>query len=143
MAYISIEEVNAWLAETKITALSLDVALETSIVNQVFASVRKAYDVSSWANAVTTPSLVRNIISMLYAGWYYERTLSEDNNVASYGMLLINSANKLIEDIVGGSVILDPALPVVVATNTYSQGQPGFEPTAIDDGPAFTMGKIW
>lgn len=143
MSYISVNQVNAWYTDSKVVAQSLDTELEMSIVEQAFASLRKTFDVSSWTNDTNTPSLVKKIIAMIYAGWYYERTVSENNNTLSYGMLLINSGNKLLEDLVGGTILLDPAIPVVDAVGTYSQGAPGFEPTALDAGPYFSMGQIW
>lgn len=151
VVHITAEEANAWADHSKLNFGELDSDLEGSQATQVLTRVSQVYDVSGWITPGTTPSLIRKIISMLYVGWYYQRTYSEDANVNSYGLLLINQAEALIEGIVSGAIILPDAPP----GTDLGINQPAFYPTdssstlqpTNDDpslGPAkFSMGRIW
>lgn len=148
--HISIDEANAWSDKTKLNLGQVDTELEASEVAQVLARVSSAYDTSSWSDNTTTPILIRKIIAMRYMGWYYQRTYSEDDQVSTYGIMLIREADKMLEGIEGGAILLPDA------TSTFlSPGTPSFYPTTAssaaeatwDDmslGDAkFSMGTIW
>ena len=64
MSYITYQEANAWLEKTKLNLTALDSELEKSISSQVLSEIAQIYDVSSWSDANTTPSLVLKIIAM-------------------------------------------------------------------------------
>jgi|SRR5882757_2626808 len=151
VVHITVEEANAWAEKTKLNFGELDSELESSQATQVLSRVSQVYDVSSWVTPGTTPGLIRKIVSMLYVGWYYERTYSEDTVISNYGMLLINQAENLIMGIISGAI----TLPDVPPGTDLGLSQPAFYPTdassalqpTTDDmslGPAkFTMGTIW
>lgn len=149
--HINIEEANAWSDKVKLNFGDLDVELESSQSTQVLARVSQIYDVTSWVSPSTTPSLIRKIIGMLYTGWYFQRTYSEDENVSTYGLLLINQAEELILGIISGSVTLPDAPPGTDLQNSSPLFYPNdassaLEPTINDTslGPEkFSMGKVW
>ena len=149
--HITVQEANAWADKVKLNIGFLDSELENTQATQVLSRVSQAYNVSSWVDTTSTPSLIRKIIAMLYVGWFFQLTYSEDDSTSSYGLLLINQAENLINGIVDGSITLVDA----VAGTDLGLSQPAFYPTdassaltpTIDDpslGPAqFSMGKIW
>lgn len=150
---ITVQEVNGWLEKTKSLITALDSELAGSVTEQVFATVRQVIDPASWIDASTTPTIIRKIIAMLYAGWYYQRTYSEDEETNSYGLLLIGQAERLLAGIASGALIIDGATPAVSVA--AGLGRPNYYPNdlssslspTIDDpslgGPRFTMGTIW
>lgn len=146
MAHITLSEAQAWLEGTKLTLPSLDIELEAQTSSEVLGRVSQAYDVSGWTNSSNTPRLVRKIISMLYAGWYYDRAYSETDDTNDYALRLKAAADALLESIVAGITDLEevPGDPTI--------GNPAFFPTDEStansptrdnpsDGPAaFSMG---
>jgi hypothetical protein len=98
----------------------------------------------------TTPKLVRKILAMLYTGWFYLRTYSEDEDISNYGQLLISQAEKLISGIVTGTLVLDdvttpPSNPDTAdfyPTDASSAQSPTFDDPSLG-GPVFSMGQIW
>lgn len=149
---ITVQEVNAWLEKTKVALTALDSELVGSIAEQVIAAVSDMVDPTSWLDPTTTPSLIRKIIAMQYAGWYYQRTYSEDEETNSYGLLLLGQAERLITGIREGSLTIAGSVP---ADGAAFNTQPSFYPTDFSSmqsptstdpslgGPKFTMGTIW
>jgi hypothetical protein len=153
MAHVTLLEVQAWLEGTKLTLSSLDASLEEEISNQVLARLAMAYpnDYVTWTNETTTPKLVRSIIAMMYAGWFYDRQYSENPEDNSYADRLRAAAQSLLDGILAGTIdIIEVAgLPLI--------GQPLFYPTDASSAPdavptladpaagpaAFSMGKIF
>lgn len=144
MSYITYQEANAWLEKTKLNLTALDSELEKSISSQVLSEIAQIYDVSSWSDANTTPSLVLKIIAMKYAGWYIQRTYSEDLPINGYAELLLAEADRLIQGITEGALILnDPNLDIEFSETYLGEGSPSFYPRDLDGEPKFTMGSIW
>src|SRR5882762_9162995 len=137
VVHITVDEANAWADHSKLNFGELDSDLEASQATQVLTKVSQVYDVTSWITPGTTPALIRKIISMLYVGWYYQRTYSEDGN--------------LIAGIISGAI----TLPDVPPGTDLGFSQPVFYPTdassalqPTDDDPSlgpakFSMGRIW
>jgi hypothetical protein len=148
--YITVDEANAYADKNKLIVTAVDVDLETSQAVQLFAKLGQVYDVSTWVDDTTTPSLVRKVLAMYYTGWFYLRTYSEDEDVSTYGQMLIRQADDLLAGIVAGTLVLsDVSVPAI------NPDQPSFypddassalTPTASDRslGDAkFSMGTIW
>ena len=123
--HITVPEANAWADKVKLNIGFLDSELENTQATQVLSRVSQAYNVSSWVDTTSTPSLIRKIIAMLYVGWFFQLTYSEDDSTSSYGLLLINQAENLINGIVDGSITLVDA----VAGTDLGLSQPAFYPT--------------
>lgn len=153
MSNITVQEAQAWLDKSKLLLGDLDDELEMSCASQVLARVASVYDISGWTTSGTTPRIIRTIISMFYASWYYERTYSEDSAEGqSYSARLRESAGLLLDGVVGGAVSLveetDSAAaqelsePVFYPTDTSSAQEPTDDDPSL--GPAvFTMGRIF
>lgn len=151
MSYITVEQANAWTDKFKLNLDVLDSELEDSVAVQVLAKLAAAYDVSGWADTLTTPALVRKIIAMYYVGWYFERTYSEDQEVNDYGLLLLEQAEKLIAGIIDGTLTL-PEVPVeqqgalgrplFYPTDASSAMEPSYEDSSLG-GSKFSMGTLW
>lgn len=150
-AHITLLEAQAWADGRKLVLTSVDNELEVSQTSQVFGSLSQVYDTSTWVDALTTPTLVRKIIAMLYVGWYFQRAYSEDADLSTYGLLLVAQAQKLLDGLIAGSIVL----PITEAPAPLNNDRPSFYPTdassALDPtvsdmslGPAaFSMGQIW
>jgi len=149
--HITIEEANAWADKVKLNFGNLDVELESSQSTQVLSRVSQIYDVTSWVDSSTTPSLIRKIIAMMYTGWYFQRTYSEDENTSTYGMMLIAQAEQLILGIIDGAITLSDAPPNTDLLNSSPLFYPNDASSALtpttDDmslGPnKFSMGTVW
>lgn len=153
MSYLAPTDVSAWADGNKLQLTSVDANLETSVAEQVLARIGTVTDVSGWTNGATTPPLVIKIMSMIYVGWYYQRTYSEDQEANDYGLLLMAQAEKLLDGIVAGEYDLPGA------TDASNIGNPVFYPTdqssaVCDNDPSlqydsslgsakFSMGTIW
>lgn len=148
--YITVDEANAYADKNKLIVNSVDVDLETSQATQLFAKLGQVYDVSTWVDDTTTPSLVRKVLAMLYTGWFYLRTYSEEEDVSNYGQLLIDQANDLVNGIVAGTLVLsdvsvpaiNPDQPSFYPTDASSELTPTYEDKSLGDA-VFSMGRIW
>jgi hypothetical protein len=151
MAFIQASDANAWADKSKLNITVLDADLESQTAAEVLGRVSAAYDVSAWTGFSNTPTLVRKIISMLYVGWFYERTYSEDEDTSNYGAMLIDSAERLLIGIESGQTVIDGLIPSLASknlsadfypTDLSSAGTPNIDDPSLG-GPAFTMGQIW
>jgi hypothetical protein len=130
MAHIVLADAQAWLENTKANLTTLDLNLEAQVSSDVLARLAEVFDdptfgVPTWMDNTTTPALVKQVIAMFYAGWFYDRQFSEmvAAEGMSYGTVLRNYAETLLEGIITGSIIL-----VEISPNEGDTG-PGFYPT--------------
>lgn len=116
MAYLDDERVNSWLAATKYQVGALEPELEEQVVQQGFARLSTRYATTDWTDDASTPPLVITALSMLYAAWYLQRQISDDElNADSYPMILEARAWGLIDGIASDTIDLpgvdpDPAV---------------------------------
>jgi hypothetical protein len=136
MPNIEIGEAQTWLEPTKAyLGADLDDNMETSIASQVLSRVATSYDVSGWTTPETTPTLVRKIIGMKYASWFYNRLYSEDSDGGNdYALLLNGQAEVLLDGVVSGA----NDLVEVPGSVTVARG-PSYE----ESSPVFTMGRVF
>lgn len=111
MAHITVADAQVWLEGTKAHLTSLDTGLETQISTLVLGRLADTFAAtvtSTWVDNNTTPEIVKQVIAMMYAGWYYDRQYSEmvAAEGTSYGMVLREYAETLIEGLISGSIIL-------------------------------------
>jgi hypothetical protein len=140
------ELVQQWFERTKLTVTTVPDELDQTAHDVVFGRVSQVYDVSVWVDAVTTPSLILRIMSMLIAAWMYEAQYSEDieDTENNWGAKLERMAYNLIDQIVGLTlVVTDPG------TLPTGNASPVFFPTDVQDTDGlgserkFTMGKVF
>lgn len=157
-ARISVSEAQAWTESSKLTLGSLDAALESQISARVLGSLNGVFDVSGWLDSVSTPQLVRSVISMLYVAELYDRTYSNDLGTSTYGAELRKMANDLLDGIESGDfdLVEVAALPITgpkfyptdtsSSSRQYGNMPPVYDGTGYgyaDTPPAFTMGRIF
>lgn len=149
MAYITVAEVNAWLEATKSNVTSLETELESSIATQVLGRLTNSYDVTTWTDNTNTPKLVRKIIAMLYAGWYYDKIYSETSDTNDYALRLKAEAEKLLDAISAGTIDLAevaglPAIsqPSFFPTDASSSASPTNDDPSVGDAK-FLMGSVF
>lgn len=116
MAYLDDDRVNSWLAATKYQVQALEPELEEQVVQQGFARLSTRYAIDLWLDEASTPPLVITALSMLYAAWYLERQISDDQlDADSYPIRLEARAWGLIDGIASDTIDLpgvdpDPAI---------------------------------
>jgi hypothetical protein len=137
MPHIELREAQAWLEPTKASlGAALDPDMEESIAAQVLSRAASSYDTSGWVSPETTPSLIRKVIGMKYASWFYNRQYSEDDTVNDYALLLNGQADILLDGIATGTNELPDAAG---GGDVSSSMRPSYEPSS----PVFTMGKVF
>lgn len=152
MAYITVEDANAWTDKNKLFVTDLDADLANQQAAEVLNRISAVYDVTGWTDNTNTPTLVRKIMAMLYVGWYYQKTYSEDEDTNSYGLMLMAKAEALLDSIANKSLpLVGEVLTTTGVTNysgdVYPNDLSSSQAPTYDDpslgGPAFTMGTIW
>jgi hypothetical protein len=147
VAHIVESDVQAWLEESKLTIGTLDVTLEQQIATEVLGRlVTAAYDVTGWTDPTNTPKLVKKIIAMFYAGWFYDKMYSETADTNQYAQRLKRAAETLLQGIIAGMTDIEevPGLtqlgnPVFFPTDASSALH--YDEYDVGDGPAaFGMG---
>lgn len=171
--HILVADVQTWLDPVKGLVTSLDPVLENNTSGYVLGRLRQTFSnptfgVPTWVDSNTTPLLVKQAISMLYAAWIYDRQYSEvvaSSAVSSgktghtvfgtpYGVLLRTSAESLLDGIVSGSILLaeiqpntPDVAPVFYPTDTSSTEDAVDNNTDPDDnslGPSlFGVSKVF
>jgi len=116
VAYLTDETVNAWLAHTKYTIEVVEPELETAVVAGGFGKLSLRYATTGWTDEASTPPLVITALSMLYAAWYLQRQISDDEmDAMSYPIRLEARAWAMLDAIATGLIDLpgvdpDPTL---------------------------------
>jgi len=149
--HITLAEAQAWLETTKLSLPKLDEELEGQLSAMVLGKLVTIYPdfVPLWVDATTTPVLVRKIISMYFAGWYYDRQYSETADSNEYADRLRKMADDLLEGLISG------AIDIIEIPGMPPTSEPEFFPTDVssanlpsdmfpsDGPPKFTMGQVF
>jgi hypothetical protein len=128
--HISLSDAQAWLETTKANLTSLDSSLEQQVTTEILAKLADTlsdptFGTPTWVDRNTTPEIVRQVIAMYYAGWFYDRQYSEvlASEGNSYGLLLRTQADLIIAGIISSSILITEILP------NLPQTAPVFYPT--------------
>lgn len=160
MAYITLDEANAWLELTKLSFTVDNGRFSEELADQnaaiIFSRLRPVFGtdvVATWTDASTTPKLVRTIITMYYVAAEYDKHYSDDvdDNVNNYATILRRLADQNIQGLIDGSVELEElpdgnssqGIPVFFPTDASSDNRIGFHEDPSDGGPAFLMGQVF
>jgi len=119
--YLTPERVQQWLEKTSAPVTDIDVMRESTARDVIFGMLVSRYDTTLWVDEDTTPSLVLNLMSALYASYTYNAVYSENYGDSDYGRQLWSMVDKLLGNIQSGEV----DLPVLET----GLGQPAFYPT--------------
>lgn len=149
--HITIDEVNAWIQDTKLVQSSVDVDLESQVVVLIFARLYNSFNVASWVDVTTTPKLIRTILSMHYTAWLYDRAYSDDaDEVSNYATLLRRMADDNIAGLIAGNIVLEEEPTELIGTSSPSffpnDLSSANEPTVdnpSDGPPVFMMGTVF
>lgn len=147
MANVTESEVQAWLEESKLEVGTLDEEMESQISSEVLGRLASAtYDTVGWTDSASTPKLVKKIISMLYAGWFYDREYSETADTNDYALRLKAAAEMLMLGIIAGTTDIGE----IPGTSTHNElvffptdasSANAYNESEVGDGPAaFSMG---
>ncbi|MET0466940.1 MAG: hypothetical protein ABW007_27515 [Chitinophagaceae bacterium] len=153
MARVSDAEVGAWLEVTKLSIPGSgveDSELLSHMEAEVLIRLSTVYDTSTWLDGVTTPKIVRTIISKMYASFLLDKAYSENQDGGNdYAARLQANADLLITGLVDGLITIPGIDPTVDQTepsfypNDASSAQ---RPTADDmslGGPWFSLGQAF
>lgn len=152
MARVAVSDLQAWLEPTKLTLPAIlspsDAAHLDQIETEVLGQVASSYDVGTWADAASTPKMIKVIIAKMFVAWYYSKVYSEDigGYENTYAVRVLANANNLMAGVIDGTIqLLD-------SPQSVTSGQPSFYPNdassamcPTDDdpslgGPYFSMG---
>lgn len=158
-AHITASQVQVWLQSTKLTVGTLDAGLEAQVSSEILGRLTETYSafVPLWVDATTTPAVVQQVMSMMYAGWLFDRSYSEvvsQEAGASYGLTLRNWAMSLLLSIINGSVSIAeiaPNQPAVAPefypndlSSTWDAWRTNTDCNDLSLGPAkFGMGQVF
>lgn len=149
MSRISIDDVTAWVEDTKLHPAAIDGDHLDHIETEIFARINGVYDTSLWIDKATTPRLIQVIIAKTYAGWLYDKMYSENQSQPNiYSRLLKQNAEMLIDGILDGTIEI-PGVPATTSqgptfypNDVSSAMTPTFEDPSL--GPAkFSMGRLF
>lgn len=143
MAYLTVAEVQTWIEESKLTIEAVDSGLESVANSKVMTRLSAVYDTSSWLDEASTPLLVRQVMAMFVAAWYYRRQYSEDTDATpSYADWLEGLANSLLDDL-ANLVVTIPGVAVIAGVDSgpdfYPRDTNYDEYGRVTDEPAFRM----
>lgn len=136
--FTSVPAVNAWTAKNKLIVADIDVELESQIASSVISRIT-GYNTTLWKDERTIPSVVKTVISMIYAGRLYQEAYADDVGISDYGTVLINDAEALLDKIINGSIILYDIDGVLIPKDIG--GSAYFEP--VFGEPKFTMDSVY
>lgn len=104
-------------------------ALATTARDIVVSKMSSRYNTITWFDS-DTPSLMMNIAGMLVAGWVYNRQFSEEAIESnSYGNQLIETAYRMIDNALGGTLVVEEAeftTDVVTQSASFEATEPAF-----------------
>ena len=152
MPLIDVDDVQPWLEVSKLRLDSSDKLLEEPFQSEVVRSRLASCDigVATWADADTTPALVKSIIGMLVAAQKYNTYYSETEEAAGnpYANKLEDRAQMLLVGICAGTIDLldisdDPASSGFGGPLFYPDDTVGALEENKEEAVRFTMGKIF
>ena len=118
MARISIDDVKAWVEDSKLDPQALDLDHLDQIETEIFARINSVYNTTGWVDRTSTPRLIQVIIAKYYTGWLYDKFYSENQSDPNqYAQLVKQNAENLILGILDGTI----EIPVVL--RKYIGGQ--------------------
>jgi len=150
MSYLTITNVNNWLATTKYAVGGVNSDMEANAAATVLGALDNRYDITPWIDSASTPAMAVSIMAMLVAAWEYDRATSEDSSEDTYAARLERRAMLLLGQLADGSTILPGVEPDLSAGGSGpaffptddSTALADFDPLSPDASPmAFSMGQ--
>lgn len=105
MSYLTLQQINKWLATTKYQAASINSEMETAAASIVTGKLNTRYDIVGWVDSNSTPEIVCTVMAMLVAAWEYDKATSEDDDGGDpYAVRLERRAMALLESLASGVI---------------------------------------
>jgi hypothetical protein len=151
MSRITVDEAAAWGERTKINIEKLDDQLLAHVEEEIFTRLNGQVDTSTWVDNVTTPKIIRTIISKKYFALVYFRQYSEDVGTIdnTYATRIDANAEMLMTGILDGSIII-PGVVINVSAPTFYPNDasdavdPKDSPDDLSVGPAhFSLNQVF
>jgi hypothetical protein len=116
--HVTVAEVQSWLDHDKLPLAANDpLPEETNASAMVLSRLSNVYNTSTWLDAVTTPLIVRVIISALTASYRYNKIYSEEEDAGNrYAGKLEGRALELLSMLVNGDLTIPEVPPGTVTT---------------------------
>lgn len=150
MARITLADAQAWAENTKLPFGSLDTNLLNQVESHVISKLRSCgidtTIIATWIDSLTTPDIVKSIISMLYVSWYYDRQYSEEQTEGNdYAAMLRDHGKMLLQGICDGSIEI-PGAPTIAGKPAFfpTDASSAAQPTCLEPelgGPYFNMSR--
>lgn len=107
MAVITVDDVQAYLEETKAPYTALETGPVAYATAEIFGILERRYDTTAWITTTNTPALVRNAVAMLTAGLYIKKLYGEDNaDDNAYADMLQKQAYTAAHSLVEGTMVM-------------------------------------
>lgn len=128
MAYLTIEQVQDWLSQSKYPIVTEDLTsqLELTAADVVRSGLSPRYDTSTWVNAASTPAFVINLMAMLVASYILRRAIGEDDGEHDYPDWLEGRVLAMIDAVINKQVDIPGVTPDPTAG---AEMLPSFFPT--------------
>ncbi|SRR5712691_2817715 len=149
MPRISIDDVKAWVEDSKLRPQALDLDHLSQLEEEILARIGGIYDTTVWLDKSTTPRLIQVIIAKTYTSWLYNKFYSENQGISnSYARMILNNAETLIAGILDGTIEVPGVVPSnPVGASFYPNDLSSVMTPTFDDpslGPAkFSLGKVF
>lgn len=122
--FLTTENVQAWLQNTKYKISSVDQEFLTLAKEYIFGEVGQRYDTAAWLDSATTPTLILHLMAMQVASYELRRAASEEDGRTTYADFLDKRVCDMCASIVSGGTILSGA----ILLSTDPVGIPQFFP---------------
>lgn len=144
MAHVGVDDVNTWLEASKLSVSEIEPGLDVYATGLIVGALISRFDTTTWVDEATTPSLVKQLIAMLYAAAFYRREYSEDlvdGTGLNWAQWLESSAGGYVSQIVSGVIDIiglpgevdaGLALPAFYPTDESSIDEPAFFAVSMD-----------
>ena len=126
MAYLSVDNINNWLATSKYSVSAVNADMENNAAALVLGKLDGRYAIEDWVDQVSTPDMIVSILAMLVAAWEYDRAVSEDGEGDSYAARLERRAMELLMGLSDGTITIPDVPQDPSADSGYG---PAFFPT--------------
>jgi hypothetical protein len=142
-------EIQAWLEPTKLILSAPNQEMLAHLEEEVLVRLTSVYAVTPWVDHLTTPKIVRTIISKKYASWHIDKVYSENQEGGSdYAARLDANAESVLIGLIDGVTEIPGVAPTNPSSPSFypTDASSAQEPTADDPslGPArFSLGKVF
>lgn len=142
----STDDINVHLPNDKITADDNNTGLwqveAARYVRSMLAGTFKATTLVGWDTPSHTPDIVRSVAGRLIASKFYAERYAEDADTSSYATQLYNEANRILNGIKTGTVLIIDTNDNPIEISGLAISTDDFYPNDSAPPPKFTMDRV-